>query len=310
MNIVFMGTPEFSVPTLENLKKNNHEISLVVTQPDRPKGRGKKLSPSPVKIKAKSMGVEVFQPENINTSESIEKIKSYNPDVIVVIAYGQILKEDVLNIPRFGCINVHASLLPKLRGAGPINWAIINGHTKTGVTTMLMEKGLDSGDMILKNSIDIDDNITAGELHDKLMYLGADLLIDTLNEIENNSIKAVKQEHDKATYAPMLDKKTGEIQWNKEKEKIKNLVRGTNPWPSAYSYYKNKKFKIHEVQITNDIYEGDYGEIIHVSKDGIIIKAKNGSVIIKNIQFPGKRAMDIKDFIKGNNIEKGIILGK
>ncbi|EOD01314.1 methionyl-tRNA formyltransferase [Caldisalinibacter kiritimatiensis] len=308
MKVVFMGTPEFAVPTLEHLYQEGYDVSLVVTQPDRPKGRGKKLSPPPVKEKALEYGIEVYQPKNVNTSDSIQKIKEISPDVIVVVAYGQILKEEVLNIPRFGCINVHASLLPKYRGAAPINWVIINGEKCTGITTMYMDKGLDTGDMILKETIEIDENMTAEELHDKLKDLGAFVLIKTLKEVEKGTALKIPQEHEEATYAPMLKKSTGKIDWSKNAEVIDNLVRGTNPWPGAYFEHEGKKIKVFRVEKDITAEKGKIGEVIKVNDNGIFVKVKDGHIIIKELQFPGKRRMKVSDYLKGNEFPQGIIL--
>ncbi|MGO1650960.1 methionyl-tRNA formyltransferase [Senegalia sp. (in: firmicutes)] len=308
MNIIFMGTPDFSVPALEKLYDENYSIDLVITQPDKRKGRGKKMLPTPVKSKALELGINVFQPENINDIEAIEKIKKVNPHLILVVAYGQILKEEILNIPKYGCINIHASLLPKYRGAAPINWVIINGEKETGITTMLMEKGLDTGDMLLKEKINIDDNITAGELHDKLMYIGADLIVKTLEKIDD--LKPIAQDDHLSSYAPMMDKTLGNIDWNEKKENIKNLVRGTNPFPAAYSYYEGNRFKIYDVDIDESIYDGQNGQIIDINSEGIVVKVSNGSIIIKEIQFPGKKKMKVIDYIKGNDLKKGIKLGQ
>lgn len=262
MKVVFMGTPDFSVPTLEALFNNGYEISLVISQADKAKGRGKKVLHTPVKEKALQLGLDVFQPDNINSIESIDKIQQENPDVIVVVAYGQILKEDILNIPRFGCINVHASLLPKYRGAAPINWAIINGEKNTGVTTMVMEKGLDSGDMLLKRETIILNKETAGELHDRLMKMGADLLIETLKKLETRNLTKIPQIHEEATYAPMMSKDLGKIDWNKKAVLIQNLVRGTQPWPGAYATYKNNSLKILEVDIVDKLNEEDRKSVV------------------------------------------------
>lgn len=306
MKIVFMGTPEFAVPTLEALADNGHNIKLVITQPDKKQGRGKKVQSSPIKIKAQDLGIEVFQPKNVNSIESIEKLKVINPDIIIVVAYGQILKEEILKLPKYGCINVHASLLPYYRGAAPINWAIINGEKKSGVTIMYMDKGLDTGDMILKKEIDIDYNDNAKDLHDKLKYLGANALIEALVDIESGKVTREKQNNEIATYAPMLDKKIGLIDWNQNGERIRNLVRGINPWPGAYFIYNNEKVKIFEVELIDKL-SNEIGKIVKVDKDGIIINAKDKSVIIKEIQFPGKKRMKVEEFLKGNSIKEGYI---
>ena len=308
MNIIFMGTPDFAVPTLEVIYKNGHDISLVVTQKDKPKGRGKKVSYTPVKEKAIELGLRVYQPENVNTNDSIEVMKKLSPDVVVVVAYGQILKEDILSIPKFGCINVHASLLPKYRGAAPISWAVINGESKTGITTMMMSKGLDTGDMLLKTEIDIGENETASELHDRLMYIGADLLIETLKRIQAGNIIKTPQNHSESTYAPIMTKELGKIDWNMEGRTIKNLVRGTQNWPGAYTIYKGEKIKIHKVEICDKFSPCKNGTVVKVNDEGIFVNAKDTCVILKTIQFPDKRSMDVGEYLRGNDFEEGIVL--
>lgn len=303
-----MGTPDFSVPTLEKLHEAGHEISLVITQTDKPKGRGKKLTPQPVKVKAQELGLEVYQPKSVNCEESIEKLKEISPEVIVVVAYGQLLKKEILNLPKHGCINVHASLLPKYRGAAPINWVIINGENKTGITTMLMEKGLDTGDMLLKEEISIMEKETAGELHDRLMVLGAQVMVDTLDGLENETIVRIPQDHSKSSYAPLMDKNLGKIDWNKNSEDIFNLVRGTNPWPSAFISYMDKKVKISDVEVVERFKEGQPGQVVKVSDDGIFVNTKDKCLVIKKIQFPGKKMMTVSNFIKGNEFKTGEIL--
>lgn len=308
MKVLFMGTPDFSVPTLEALYKAGHEILLVVSQADKAKGRGKKVAHTPVKEKALQLELPVFQPENVNSKESIDTIKNTNPDVIVVVAYGQILKEDILKIPKYGCINVHASLLPKYRGAAPINWAIINGEKHTGITTMMMEKGLDSGDMLLKTETEINEEETAGQLHDRLMNMGAELLIETLKKIDSGVLVKTPQNHNEATYASMMTKDLGKINWNESAINIKNLVRGTQPWPGAYAMYKDINVKILEVDIVDKSVEGDNGEVVKVTEEGIFVNALDKCVVLKQIQFPGKRSMTISEFLRGNQFETGVLL--
>jgi len=308
MKVVFMGTPDFSVPTLESLYNNEYEISLVISQTDKAKGRGKKVLFTPVKEKALELGLNVYQPDNVNSKESVEIIKNENPDVIVVVAYGQILKEDILNIPKFGCINVHASLLPKYRGAAPINWAIINGEKKTGVTTMFMEKGLDSGDILLKRETEILSDETAGQLHDRLMKMGAELLIDTLKGLESGTIIRTPQDHESATFAPIMTKELGKINWNLKAINIRNLVRGTQPWPGAFTIYKDNNIKILEVSIVDKFVDSECGKVVKVSDEGIYVNALDRCVVIKRIQFPGKKAMLVSDFLRGNKFEVGVLL--
>ncbi|WP_425448974.1 methionyl-tRNA formyltransferase [Dethiothermospora halolimnae] len=308
MKVVFMGTPDFAVPTLEAIYKKGHNIELVVTQPDRPKGRGKKLTPPDVKVTGEALGLDIFQPENINDDDSIKKLEDVQPDVIVVVAYGQILKEEILNLPKYGCINVHGSLLPEYRGSAPINWVIIDGKKKTGVTTMYMEKGLDTGDMLLKAETDIKDNETAGELYNRLMDMGADLLIETLDGLENGTINRVPQDESKASYAKMMDKSLGKINWNDRAENIKNLVRGTQPWPGSFTKYKDKKIKIFKVEVCRKFKDGENGKVVKVDDTGIYVNTKDSCIVIKRLQFPGKKRMDVKDYLKGNQFAEGIVL--
>lgn len=308
MNIVFMGTPDFAVPTLEGLIKAGHNISLVVTQTDKKQGRGKKVLAPPVKIKAIEHGIEVFQPFNVNSDESVNKIVNSKPDIIIVIAYGQILKEKILNLPHYGCINVHASLLPKYRGAAPINWAIINGEKKTGITIMYMEKGLDTGDMILKKEIDIKEDDTAGVLHDKLMVMGSETLLEAIDEISKGTNSITPQENEKSTYAPLMDKKLGHINWNEEATTIKNLIRGVTPWPGAYFIYKDQKVKIFDVEVIESSDCSNPGTVINVDGTGILVNTKNNCILIKEIQFPSKKRVKVREFLKGNDFKVGTTL--
>lgn len=309
MKIVFMGTPEFAVPSLKKLIEH-HEVLAVFTQPDRPKGRGNKLTMSAVKTEALKNNISVYQPVKIkNDNESIELLKKLEPDFIIVVAFGQILPKAILDIPKYGCINLHASLLPKYRGAAPINWAIINGETKTGNTTMLMDVGLDTGDMLLKNEIEISGNLTAGELHDMLMLSGADLLINTIEKLSKNEIIPTKQDDSCSSYASMLSKDLGRINWKLESKQIKNLVRGLNPWPIAYTEYKGKTMKIFDADIINSKSSSLPGCINNVTKNGIEVSTGNGVLLLRKIQFPGGKPLSVEEFIKGNTIETGVILG-
>ncbi|MDR7856390.1 methionyl-tRNA formyltransferase [Tissierella sp.] len=308
MKIVFMGTPEFSVSTLKALYDNRFSIDLVITQQDKPKGRGKKIQYTPVKEMALNLGLEVYQPSSVNDKETIDRIKEINPDFIVVVAYGQILKKDILDIPRYGCYNVHASLLPKYRGAAPINWAIINGETETGVTIMEMEEGLDTGDMLLWESIDIDVNDDAQVIHDKLSDLGGKLIIEALQGLKSGVIKKTPQNDDLSTYASMLYKEMGRINWNDSSQYIYNLVRGLKPWPSAYTKYKEEIIKIHKVSLINKFKDGKNGEIVKVNNEGIYVNTSDKTIIIEELQFPGKKRMGVSEYLKGNSIETNIIL--
>lgn len=308
MNIVFMGTPEFAVPSLEKLIEN-YNVTAVFTQPDRPKGRGKKIGTSPVKDSALKNNIPVYQPEKIrNHVESIETIKELNPDFIIVVAFGQILPKEILDIPKYGCINLHASLLPKYRGAAPINWTVINGEKISGNTTMLMDVGLDTGDMLLKSEYPIKNDMTAGELHDILMEDGANLLLETIEKVKDKRIIPQKQDHSKNTYAPMLTKELGKINWNKSNIEINNLIRGLNPWPVAYCDYLNNSMKIYEAEVIDSNKKYDPGFIISVTKQGIEVATGEGSLLIKKIQFPGGKPLSVEEFIRGHELKANIIL--
>lgn len=308
MKIVFMGTPDFAVPTLNKLIKY-HEVAAVFTQPDRPKGRGQKMQYSAVKEVALEANISVYQPEKLkNDADNIDIIKSINPDAIIVVAFGQILPKSVLEIPKYGCINVHASLLPELRGAAPINWSIIRGYDKTGVTTMLMNEGLDTGDILLKSEININYNDTCEDIHDKLMNIGADLLIETLKGIESGIIVPEKQQEEKSSYAPMLNKELGHINWDRDSMEIYNLIRGIIPWPVAYTFYNGNMIKIWRAENKDKGTYSNPGEILSVSKEGIEVACSKGSILIKELQELGSKRMDTIAYLNGHNIDRGILL--
>lgn len=310
MKIVFMGTPDFAEKSLEAVYNAGHEILAVVTNPDRPKGRGMKMVASPVKEFAVSKELKIYQPEKVRKNiEFIEEIKALEPDVICVVAYGKILPKEILEIPKLGCINVHGSLLPKYRGAAPIQWAVINGEKVTGVTTMYMDVGMDTGDMILKEETEIAPDETTGELWDRLAKIGAELLVKTLEQIENKTAPRIPQGED-FSMAPMLDKEMSKIDWkSKTVQEIKNLVRGLNPIMGTYSYLNGKKIKIWKV----DVVEADNenvknGTVLKSdSKDGLYIKAKDGVIKVLEIQGENAKRMNIQDFLRGNQIEVGSI---
>lgn len=308
MKIVFMGTPDFAQKSLEALYNAGHEILAVVTNIDKPKGRGMKLVESPVKEYAKSKNLTIFQPEKVRKNiEFIEQIKKLEPDVICVVAYGKILPIEILEIPKLGCINVHASLLPKYRGAAPIQWAVLNGDKTTGVTTMYMDVGMDTGDMILKQEVEIGENETTGELWDRLAIIGADLLVKTLDQIEKGTAPRIKQSDD-FTMAPMLNKEISKIDWQEKTAKqIKNLVRGLNPIMGAYSYLNGKKIKFWKVEVEEDTNSNqENGTVIKANdKDGLYIKAKDGILKIIEIQGENAKRMNANDFLRGNKIEIG-----
>ena len=307
MKIVFMGTPEFAVPTLEALIEK-HNVAAVVTQPDKPKGRGKKMIFSAVKEKAVENNIKVYQPTKVRDGEFVEILKEYEPDVIVVVAFGQILSEDILNIPKYGCINVHGSILPKYRGAAPIQWSIINGEEFGGVTTMYMAKGLDSGDMILKAEEKIKDDDTYGTLYDRLSYIGADLLIKTLDLIERGKVVRVPQNDDDATLAPMITRDMEHIDWDNTSENVVNLIKGLNPQPVSYTMYNDEKLKIWFTEVEKTEYSGEIGEIVDVRKKDFVVKTKKGAVAVKEVQAQGGKKMTADAYMRGHTIEKGIIL--
>ena len=308
MKILFMGTPDFAKESLEAVYNAGHDIIGVVTNPDRPKGRGMKMVASPVKEYAISKDLEIYQPEKVkNNVEFIDKMKSLEPDIICVVAYGKILPKEILDIPRLGCINVHGSLLPKYRGAAPIQWAVINGDKKTGITTMYMDIGMDTGDMILKEEVEIGADETTGELWDRLSKIGGQLLVKTLEQIKNGTAPRIPQGDD-FSMAPMLDKEMSKIDWNnKTANDIKNLVRGLNPIMGTYSYLNGKKIKIWKVDvILDDNSNVENGTVIKADcKDGLYIKAKDGIIKVLEIQGENARKMEIQEFLRGNNIEIG-----
>ena len=304
MKIVFMGTPDFAVPSLEALIEK-YGVEAVFTQPDRPKGRGKKLAFSPVKEVAVRHNIKVLQPEKLKDDrEAVEYLKDLRPDFIIVVAFGQILTKEVLDIPKYGCINLHASLLPMYRGAAPLNWVVINGEKKSGNTTMLMDVGLDTGDMLLKDEVEISDDMTAGELHDTLMASGGELLIKTIEGLVQGTITPIKQEGE-TCYAKMLSKDTGKIEWSKAAKDIHNLIRGLNPWPIAHTTYKGQNMKIYASSVLEENSNKEAGTIIGVNKDGIKVSCGEGVLLIKKVQFPNGKPLTIEQYINGNEIEVG-----
>lgn len=311
MKIVFMGTPDFAVPSLKAIILK-HDVKAVFTQPDRPKGRGKKLSVSPVKEEALKHSIPIYQPEKIKKdNECINRLKEIEPDFIIVVAYGQILTKEILDIPKYACINLHASLLPKFRGAAPINWSIIKGEKYSGNTTMLMDVGLDTGDMLLKDKVDITESMTAGELHDILMDRGANLLLETIEKYSLKQINPEKQKDELSSYASMLNKEIAKIDWNKSATEIHNMIRGLNPWPIAYTSYKNENMKIYKSEVVSSNEKNkEVGKIMDVSKNGIKVSCGNGILLIKRVQFPNGKPLDIEQYLNGNDIDKNNILGK
>lgn len=308
MRVIFMGTPDFAVPSLEALL-TKHEVVLVVTQPDKPKGRGKKMVPTPVKACALEHGIPVLQPEKVKEPEFVEQLRSYEPDLIAVTAFGQILSEPILEMPKYGCINVHGSLLPKYRGAAPMQWSIIDGEKVTGITTMYMAKGLDSGDMLLKAEVEITDEDTFATIHDKMAVTGANLLLDTLDQLEAGTLKRIPQDHDAATYAPMITKETGHIDWSKNRQDIINLIRGLNPAPAAYTIYEEEVLKIFGAVISDVQADGAAnGEIVAVVKKGFVVKCGDGCLLITEVQARGGKRMMTDAYLRGHAMKEGILL--
>ena len=305
MKIIFMGTPDFSVGTLEALVDAGHDVVLAVTQPDKPKGRGKEMQFTPVKECALAHDIPVYQPRKIREPECIEELKKYQADVCVVVAFGQILPKEILEMTPYGCINVHASLLPKYRGAAPIQWAVINGEKVSGVTTMQMDEGLDTGDMLEKVEVVLDEKETGGSLFDKLSAEGAALCVHTITPEE--------QGESTTEYAKMLNKKSGEIDWTKTAVEIERLIRGLNPWPSAYTQWEGKTMKIWEAEVEEPANEEagtiEPGTVTEVTKHGFKVQTGKGKLAIKSLQIPGKKRMEADAFLRGYHVEEGEKLG-
>lgn len=308
MKIVYMGTPDFAVAPLEAIIKAGHEVTAVVTQPDKQKGRGKEVQMTPVKECALKNGIPVLQPVKIKEPEAIEELKKYPADIFVIAAFGQLLSEEILHMPRFGCINIHASLLPAYRGAAPIQWVIINGEKKTGVTIMQMAKGLDTGDMLLKKEVLIDEKETGESLHDKLMAAGAELIVEALPKIEKGEIVPEKQDDALSCYASRLTKSMGLIDWTQDAVSIERLVRGLNSWPSAYTVYKGKTLKIWEADVIAGKSSYKPGTVAEVGKDYFDVAAGEGRLRIKTLQLEGKKKVSVRDFLLGYEVVCGMEL--
>jgi len=309
LKLLFMGTPDFAQESLRVLNESEHEVCAVVTQPDKPVGRKKILTAPPVKVYAEENGIPCYQPEKLRQGQLAEVLEQYKPDIICVVAYGKILPKYILEAPKYGCINLHASLLPKYRGASPINAAILSGEKITGSSTMFMDEGLDTGDVILSCSCEILDGETAGELFDRLKVSGAQLLLKTVNEIAAGNVHRQKQDDSQATYAPIITKEMALIDWSLDAEEIVNRVRGYNPWPIAYTYLESSPLKIYKAVIENDSGEKAPGTVMESGKNGILVKAGNNAVRLITIQATGGKAMAASDYCRGHSIETGTILG-
>lgn len=308
LKIIFMGTPDFAVPALKALHKNNNEIALVITQPDRPKGRGRKVAYPPVKTAAIQLGYRVIQPASVKTGEFEDLLKRQKPDIIVVVAFGHILPKNILELPNLATINIHASLLPKYRGPAPIHWAIIKGEKETGVTTMLMDEGMDTGNILLSSKIKISPDETAGSLHERLADLGADLLIKTLNSIETNGLDSIPQEHNQATYAPLLKKEDGQLDWKMPAADLDPFIRGMTPWPGAFTFHKNKRLKIFKAKPIPMEIDGPPGTVIKGFPDELRVATGQGALSLMEIQAASGKRLLIKDFLRGFKILPGDVL--
>ena len=309
MKVVFMGTPDFAVGTLEAIIEAGHEVLLVVTQPDKPKGRSGALQFPPVKECALSHGIEVFQPTKIRLEENVEFLRKYDADIFVVAAFGQILPKSILDMPKYGCINVHASLLPKYRGAAPIQWAVINGDPVTGVTIQQMDIGVDTGDIIVTKELAIAEDETGGGLFDKLAVVGAEACLEAMEQIANGTATRTPQNHDEATHVSMISKEFGNIDWNKSAVEIERLIRGLNPWPSAYTKLDGKTFKIWKASVIAENSSEKPGCICKITKDSLAVQTGDGVLSLVEVQLEGKKRMEVDAFLRGYQVAEGTLLG-
>jgi len=308
LRTVFMGTPDFACATLQGVIDAGVNLVGVFTQPDRPKGRGKKLAPPPVKVLAEANGIPVFQPQRLRRPEAVEELRQLEPELVVVVAYGQILPKEVLEIPKYGCINVHASLLPRYRGAAPINKVIIDGESETGITTMLMDEGLDTGDMLIKRSLAIAPDETAGELHDRLARLGCETMEETLRQLCAGELVPQKQDDALSCYAPMLKKEDGCIDWTRSARQLHNQVRGLSPWPGAFTSLADEVLKFADTHVVEG--QGEPGQVLAAGNDGVVIACGEQALSLGALQLPGKRMLPAGEFLRGASLEVGTLLGK
>lgn len=308
MKVIFMGTPDFSTGVLKKILEAGHEVTAVVTQPDKPKGRGHEMQFTPVKEVALEHGLKVLQPKKIRDPEVIAQLREIPADICVVVAFGQIIPKEILEMKKYGCINVHASLLPAYRGAAPIQWAVVDGLKETGVTIMQMDTGLDTGDMLSKVVVPLEEKETGGSLFDKLSVAGAKLCVETMERMEKGEIVPEKQGETTTEYAKMITKNLGKIDFSKSAAEIERLIRGFNPWPSAYTKLGGKTLKIWAADVLEEEYEGAFGEIIKVSKDEIYVKTGKGTLAIRELQLEGKKRMDTSAFLRGFDLQSGVLL--
>lgn len=311
IRIVYMGTPDFAVEPLEAIIKAGYEVAAVVTQPDKQKGRGKEVKMTPVKECALRHGIPVFQPVKIKEPEAVAELEKYQAGLFVVAAFGQLLSEEILNMPEYGCINIHASLLPAYRGAAPIQWAVLNGEKESGVTIMQMDKGLDTGDMLLKRSVELSPTETGDSLHDKLMHLGAELIVEALSKLEKGELVPEKQKDELSSYAKKLTKAMGQIDWSKDAVSLERWIRGLNSWPSAYTFFGGKTLKIWEAQVAeeNGAQKAEPGQVVSVSREGFTVACGQGALQILSLQLEGKKRVLTREFLLGYQVEPGMILG-
>jgi methionyl-tRNA formyltransferase len=309
LNIIFMGTPDFAIPSLTLLLASDNTLAGVITQPDRPRGRGKQLQPPPVKGLAQQHGIPIIQPGKVKDDDCMKWLKAQHPDLIVVVAFGQILPPRILRLPSHGCINLHASLLPNYRGAAPINWTIMNGDTKTGVTTMFMNEWMDTGDILLQRETAIEPDEDAPALRNRLATLGAKLLLETIHRLKRGELTALPQDHSKASYAPPLKKEDGRIDWQRSAQEIQNQIRGTLPWPGAFTRVGNKLFKIFKSELGRSTTKEPPGTVTDVSTCGITVITGNGHLLITEVQLQDRKRMAVAEFVKGNPITTGTQLG-
>ncbi len=317
MRIVFMGTPDFSVPTLRALVEGGHQVIAVVTQPDKPKGRGKAVQMTPVKEQAVAYGIPVYQPVKARDESFVQILRELAPDVIVVVAFGQILPRVILELPKYGCVNIHASLLPKYRGAAPIQWAVIDGERETGITTMMMAEGLDTGDMLEKVVIQLDEKETGGSLHDKLSVAGGQLILSTLEKIGNGTAVRTPQTEEGTCYAKRLTKELGDVDWSQSAVSIERLIRGLNPWPSAYTSWNGKTLKLWAADVLSDGGDGCVpgqeasaavpGQIVRSDRKNLVVKTGDGLLSIRELQLEGKKRMDVESFLRGYPVQEGAV---
>ena len=310
MKVVFMGTPDFAVGTLEAIVGAGHEVAAVVTQPDKPKGRGGVMAMSPVKECALRHGLTVLQPLKARNPEFIDEIRAINPDVIVVVAFGQIIPSEIIHMPKYGCINVHASLLPKYRGASPIQWAVLDGCEYSGVTTMLMDEGIDTGDILETVTVKLDERETGGSLFDRLSLVGAKLLVETLDKAEAGQLHPVKQDDSQSSYVRMIDKSFGLMDFTQPVEVLERRVRALNPWPSAFTHMDEKLLKIWDATVIqdNNVKAGDYGKVKTDGKTCFMVACDGGYLSVNELQLEGKKRMKVEDFLRGYSIKEGTVL--